>query len=92
MEWQRLFDLWSKEAHKHGVSIQTAMGAAINMLIVCIRNAHADRVEAEKRFDEVVGKTKGILMDCYDPVTGKRRNIFPFHQVINPPGHKDPEK
>jgi predicted ATPase len=41
------------------------------------------RAEAEARWDMLFGRGKTLLIDRhYDSVTGKKKTIFPFTQVI----------
>lgn len=59
---------------------------AINILVNAIRMVVPERKQAETLIDELFGKTKSLLLDFhYDPVTGKRRTMFPFTQKIEPP-------
>lgn len=62
------------------------INAAVNLLINAVRQHCSTRAVAEKTFDEIVGRAKSLLLDAhYDAATNKRRNIFPFHQVIEMP-------
>lgn len=76
----------------HGFGVDDVLGAAINMLVNGTRQAHADRSHAEAAFNERVGKAKQMLLDHYDSVTGKRRNIFPFTQHIHAAHFTDKDK
>lgn len=79
-----LFDQFVKASA--GFQNDDVVGAAINLLINAMRQTHPTRDSAEKAFDEIIGKSKGLLLDGhYDSITKKRRNIFPFHQVIELP-------
>ena len=69
-----------------GSQKEDVVGAAVNLLVNALRQTYSTRNQAEKAFDELFGKTKGLLLDGhYDPVTNKRRNVFPFNQVIEMP-------
>jgi hypothetical protein len=60
------------------------IGAAVNLLVNAIRQNVETRSGAERVFDELFGRAKNILLEQhYDPVTGKRRNIFPFTQHVH---------
>jgi hypothetical protein len=48
--------------------------------------------QAEAHYDEAMGKGKGFLAQNYDPVTNRRRNVFPFTQTINAAHVKDEDK
>jgi len=76
---KEVFNLMAKAAH--GFSSEDVMGAAVNLLVNALRQAHARRMTAEARYDEVTARAKELLMSHYDAM-GQRRNIFPFHQHI----------
>jgi len=76
-----LFDAFNNAAS--GYEHQFVVGAAMNLLVNAVRQNCATRNDAERTFDELVGRTKNLLLEKhYDPVTNKRRNIFPFTQVV----------
>jgi acyl carrier protein phosphodiesterase len=60
------------------------LGAAMNLIVNAIRQEHAGRNAACNAFDEVMARTKAVLLDKHYDEMGKRRNVFPFHQVIEP--------
>jgi hypothetical protein len=81
---RELFQQFKQSAS--GFQQDDVVGAAVNVLVNALRQTHGSRKEAEKAFDELMGRTKGLLLDGhYDATTGKRLNIFPFHQVIEMP-------
>jgi len=45
----------------------------------------ATRAAVEQEFDLLCGKTKSVLLGHYDGVTGLRKTVFPFQQVIQAP-------
>ena len=55
------------------------------LLLNAIRQRNATRNEAEADFNEMFGRMKSMLMSHYDGTSGKRKGIFPFRQVIEPP-------
>jgi hypothetical protein len=70
----------------HGFGSDEVIGAAINLLVNAIRGAYSQRGMAERRWNELFGQFKEVLLSKhYDPVTGKRRNVFPFTQHIHMP-------
>lgn len=77
-----LFEAFSKVAK--GFTQDQAAGAAANIIINALRQGHANRKGALDAFDELAAKAKAILAEHYD-LTGKRRNVFPFHQSIDVP-------
>ena len=66
---------------------------AINLLVNAIRMVVPERAQAEMLIDELYGRTKTLLLDFhYDPVTGKRRTLFPFTQKVEAPFHINQSK
>ncbi len=53
------------------------------VMLNAIRQRAKTRQEAEAAFDELHGRMKSLLLAHYDGATGRRRNIFPHHQVID---------
>lgn len=84
-----LFRRFAREAD--GFSTEDAVGAALNVLINALRQAHSTRGAAEASYNEHVGRMKQILMNHYDGA-GRRLNLFPHHQVINMPHLDDRDK
>jgi hypothetical protein len=68
---------------------QFPLPAVINgcsaLLLNAIRQRNTTRTEAEADFNEMYGRMKSLLLAHYDGVSGKRRSIFPHHQIIEPP-------
>lgn len=79
---KELLKRFSEVAHNFGSD--AVIIAATSIFLSAIRQVYPTRAEAEKRFDEAVGKTKQTLMNCYDGATGKRLNIFPHAQTMYP--------
>ena len=77
---QELFRRFTAAAH--GFSMEDVIGACMNVLINAIRQSNPTWSKASERFDEWMGRFKGILQQHYDTATGKRRNVFPFHQTL----------
>lgn len=67
-----------------GCQASDVINAAANLIINGMRQTYSDRSRAESEFTEIFGRTKQALLDHYDSVTGKRKNIFPHTQVISP--------
>ena len=78
-----LFDRLNKQCKDF--PLEAVVNAASNVLLNVIRQRNATRDAAEKDFNEMFGRLKGILMAHYDGPGGKRRSVFPFHQTISPP-------
>jgi hypothetical protein len=70
----------------HGFGSDEVIGASVNLLVNAIRGAYGHRSMAERRWNELFGQFKDVLINNhYDSVTGKRRNVFPFTQHIHVP-------
>ena len=79
---RELFEAFTKQATGHDQQI--VAGVAVNLLVNVIRQSCATREAAERAFDELFGRAKNLLLtQHYDPVTNKRRNVFPFTQHIH---------
>jgi hypothetical protein len=86
-----LFDAFRQAAA--GKNVDAVIGASLNMLINVIRQMEPTRKEAEARFDMLFGRAKTLLIDKhYDSVTGKRRTVFPFTQVVSMPHHHEDDQ
>lgn len=71
-----------------GKNADAVLGAALNIIINAIRQLEPTRKEAEARYDALFGRAKSLLLENhYDSVTGKRRTVFPFTQVVKMPHH-----
>lgn len=81
-----LFNAFCKVAN--GFSTEEVLGAAANVLVNALRQAHATQAAALSRLDELAAASKGLLASHYDAL-GRRRNIFPFHQTIELPHFTD---
>lgn len=79
---RELFKRMSREAN--GFGAEHVVGAALNMLVNAIRQSHPKREDAARRYDELVARMKGVLMDHYD-AGGRKKGIFPYNQVIEMP-------
>ena len=77
----------------NGVSTEIACVLAVNLLVNAIRQSVPYRKDAEAVIDELIGRAKTVLLDKhYDSVTGQRRSVFPFTQVIEAPFHVEQDK
>lgn len=74
-----------------GFSTSDVIGAAANVIIAALRQAHPRRGLAEASFDEIFGQSKQLLLNHYDGA-GNRLNIFPFNQHIHAPHFDDRDK
>lgn len=72
-------------AAANGYPAEAVLGAAANVLVNAIRQAQPTREGAREKFDELAAKVRRLLLDQHYDATGKRRNVFPFHQVIEVP-------
>ena len=79
---RELFDQFAALAR--GFPIEAVIGAALNIVANAASQAHATRAPALASYDEKVARVRAALAERYD-LTGKRRNVFPFPQVIEVP-------
>lgn len=83
---QKLFEELSRAAASVSVPPEVVWGACVNLLVNAIRQTTAERKTAEAIFNQLLANAKTMLLDVhYDPATGKRRNVFPFTHVVQPP-------
>jgi hypothetical protein len=68
----------------HGFGFEAVVNAGFNLNVNAFRQFYPTRAQAERAWDEVVAKAKGNLMDCYDS-TGRKKGIYPYHQIIRVP-------
>jgi hypothetical protein len=69
-----------------GASMDLVKSLAMNLMVHCIRQSTPTRREAEAELDDWTGRAKTLLLDHhYDPVSGMRRSVFPFTQVVRAP-------
>lgn len=81
---RRLLLEFNKLAVQNAASLEIVIGASINMLCNSLRQGYPTYDKAVERLEERVGLIKNILRASYDQVTGNRKSIFPFEQVIRP--------
>lgn len=75
-----------------GRTADSVIGAAVNILINAIRQMEPFRKDAEARWDALFGRGKSILMDHYDPVTGRKKSIIPHTQVVKAAWHLEDDE
>jgi hypothetical protein len=63
----------------------------MNLVINALRQTCTTRQQAEQRYDELIARCKGILVDHYD-MSGRKRGIFPYDQVIFARTHVEPSR
>lgn len=69
-----------------GVPNESVHLAANNFFINVIRQMCPTRKQAELVFDEAATRMKHALLEQhYDPVSGRRRDVFPFTQNLSVP-------
>lgn len=79
---RELFDIFAKASN--GRSVEDVLNASANMMANCLRQSYGLRSQVEARMKELFERSMGILLEHYDPVTGRRRSIIPFDQNIRP--------
>jgi hypothetical protein len=66
-----------------GKNADAVMGAAVNIIMNAIRQNYPFRKDAEAKITELFGRASQLLLaNHYDSVTGKRRTVHPFTQVV----------
>lgn len=75
-----LFGIFAREAN--GFPADAVINASINMLLNVLRQAYPTRERAEKRFDELMGRSKQLLLDHYQNGT-RLQGVYPFKQTIH---------
>jgi hypothetical protein len=79
---RQLFLEFSRLAN--GRSIEDILSACANMIANCLRQNYGLRSEVESRMKELFGRSMEVLLQHYDPVTGRRRSVIPFDQSVRP--------
>lgn len=79
---KRLFDAICGVAN--GFTAEQVLGATVNVLVNAVRQAHPTHAGARASIEQMAESAKKLLAEHYD-LMGKRRNVFPFHQVIEIP-------
>jgi len=64
-----------------GFPREIVVGAAANLVVNALRQAHPTREAASRAYDEHAARVKAVLMEHYDGA-GRKRGIFPYDQVI----------
>jgi hypothetical protein len=82
---RQLFEAYQKLSS--GRTADSVIGAAVNILINAIRQMEPFRKDAEARWDAIFGRGKTILMDHYDPVTGRKKSVIPHTQIVKAAWH-----
>lgn len=77
---QELFKKVSKVCD--GFTPEQVADAAANLIINAVRQQYENRSGAERAFDNISGRAKNVLLERHYDGTGKRRNVFPFDQVV----------
>ena len=76
---RRLFKAFSEISH--GFSTLDVVNASLNMVVNAVRQASTTQRNASEMWDELIARSKGLLMDGYDS-TGRKKGIFPFTQTL----------
>lgn len=69
----------------HGVPLDIAASCGANLTINAVRQSFSTWIAAEKAMKEVQGKQMQVLKDHYDMISGRKKGVFPFDQVISVP-------
>lgn len=69
-----------------GMPIDQVYMIAVNLLINAIRMTTPTRDGAEFVINDLFGRAKKLLLELhYDSVTGKRKTLFPYTQMVQVP-------
>jgi len=80
---RELFDRFSIDAQQFPV--ESVAGAAANILANAIRQAYPTRIAAEQAFNELMEKTRALLLEQHYDGHGRKKGIFPYNQIIEVP-------
>jgi hypothetical protein len=80
---RELFSRFSKASNQF--THRDVVYAAANLILNSIRQSCPTQKEAEALVDEMTAHMKRTLLDQHYFPSGQRRNVFPFHQIIEPP-------
>lgn len=75
-----------------GFARDAVLLAAGHLLLNVLRQGCANRLAAERAFDELAAGLKSVLLDQHYDLMGKRRNIYPYDQSITMPYFDDRKK
>jgi hypothetical protein len=67
----------------NGRAADEVFEACINIMMNCLRQNYSRRSEVIARTNELYGRGMEAVLAHYDPVTGRRRSVVPFDQVIS---------
>jgi hypothetical protein len=76
----------------NGFTHEDVVGAAANLILNAIRQGYPKRNDAMRSCEELLAKMKGVLDSHYNEYSGERRNVFPFHQIIEMPHFHNPTR
>ena len=68
----------------HGFNNDDIIIAALNLVINAVRQNRARRDDAAELYDGAVTRGRHILLEEHYDAAGRRRGVYPFHQVITP--------
>jgi hypothetical protein len=79
---RELFTRFAREARN--CPVELVIGAALNVVVNALRQTYQTRANAERRYDELFGIMKTLLLDHYDSL-GRKKGIFPYNQNLEVP-------
>jgi hypothetical protein len=68
-----------------GYPTEAVLGVAVNLMVNAVRQGNPRRDGAQAALDELVARARTLLLDQHYDLMGARRNVFPFHQVVQVP-------
>ncbi len=69
----------------NGFPMEAVIHAAADVILNAIRQTHAKRSKAEATFNEIMSRTREVLLSQHYDALGNRRNIFPYDQKLELP-------
>jgi chorismate mutase len=80
---RELFKILSRVCAQNQMTPEQVANVALNLVCNAVRQGFPTKMQAERAYDEIVARMKGVLLDQhYDAVTGRRRHNFAWDQNI----------
>src|SRR5215475_11447455 len=83
---QEIWDALNK-AMEGKLPIEQVYTLAVNLIVHGIRMTTPSRGGAEYVVDDLFRRAKNLTLAHYDSVTGKRKVLFPYSQMVKAPFH-----
>ena len=82
-------EIWDalNKAMEGKIPIDHVYTLAVNLIVHGIRMTTPSRAGAEFVVDDLFRRAKNLALGHYDSVTGKRKVLFPYSQMVKAPFH-----